>query len=549
MDEHKKYERRTSAPGSLDGMVSDGRQLGVPAHRAYQPNKQGDGPSLDNFIRREDGFQPIRQSELALGKEPKETRSSALMDEPIVLDDIKRDKKKRRLQRKSGRSKKFLKRAALTMMALVLIGGGYFGIKLYLTQKNLFRGGGKSPALSKCRELSQLKREGDCRVNILLLGIGGENHPGGNLTDTMMIASIDPINNKTVLLSVPRDLWVRIPGNGSQKINAAFAYGKERSRAKAKTDQQRDGIELVDKTLEPILGIPIHYNMVMNFSAFEDVVNALGGVTLNVPKELAVTERLWIEGTNRNYNLNVKEGVQRFDGTKALYYARSRYSSKRGDFDRSERQRLLMTGIKDKVFSAGTFSNPVKISQLLSSLGNNIYTDFSLDDMKNLYDALKKIPSKDITSTDLATPPNDLVVTGNINGLSVVQPKAGLYDYAAIQSYIRNTLKDAQLAKENSSIAVYNATNTAGLAAKGANDLKSYGYNITTVANATVTNPANTIVVDLTKGTHKYTKNYLEGRFGVTARSAVPPGSGITPPAGTNFVIILGDDAATTRQN
>lgn len=547
MDEHKQFNRRKTHPASLDGIVSDGRKLGAPSHRSYQPNRGQATPSLDSFVSHPDGFYPMRQSQQRLGYSPEGAELDALLDEPITLDDQQGKKKKNKARNHHFAGRGFLKRASLTLFALILIGGAYFATKLYLTQRNLFGGGGKSPALSKCAELSELKREGDCRVNILLLGIGGDNHAGGNLTDTIMVASIDPINNKTVLLSIPRDLWVRIPGNGNQKINAAFAHGKEESRAKDKKTQQKEAIELLDKTLEPVLGIPIHYHTVMNFAAFKQVVDAIGGVNVYVPKELAVTERLWIEGTNRHYNLNVKEGWQYFDGTKALYYARSRYTSTRGDFDRSERQRLLMTGIKDKVFSAGTFSNPVKMSQLLSSLGNNIYTDFALDDMKSLYDAMKKIPSKDITSIDLVTPPNDLVQTANINGLSVVRPKAGLFDYDGIRAFIRNAFKDAQIAKENSSIAVYNATSTTGLAARKADELKSFGYNITTVDNAKATDPAVSVIIDLTKGTHRYTKHYLESRFGVKARSSMPPDLGIIPPEGTNFVIILGEDVADSR--
>ncbi len=145
-------------------------------------------------------------------------------------------------------------------------------------------------------------------------------------------------------------------------------------------------------------------------------------------------------------------------------------------------------------------------------------------------------------------PPHDFVTTGNINGLSVVRPKAGLSDYSQIQNYVRNALRDGFLEKENSKIAVYNATDINGLAAKKANELKSFGYNITTVANAPESsNPSTTILVDFSNGKDKYTRNYLEKRFGVKAQGKLPANSGLTPPEGTNFVIILGKDASTTR--
>jgi hypothetical protein len=214
------------------------------------------------------------------------------------------------------------------------------------------------------------------------------------------------------------------------------------------------------------------------------------------------------------------------------------------------RQRLIIVALKDKIFNVGTFSNPVKVSNLMNGLGNNIYTDFSVGDIMRLQKIMSQIPSANISSLDLVTPPHALVTTGNINGLSVVEPKAGLFDYTDIQSYVRNALKDSFIAKENAKIAIYNATDVVGLATSKATYLKSYGYNITTVDNTpTTTNPATTVLVDLTNGVDKYTKHYLEERFGVSAVKSIPASAGVKPPVGTSFVIILGQDASSTSQN
>jgi hypothetical protein len=242
------------------------------------------------------------------------------------------------------------------------------------------------------------------------------------------------------------------------------------------------------------------------------------------------------------------KGQQTFNGDKALLYARSRETS--SDFARGQRQRQLIVAIKDKTFSLGTFSNPVKISNLLSSLGDNVYTDFSLDDMMRLYKIMGKIPSTSINSIDLVTPPHNLLTTGNMNGLSIVEPRAGLFDYDAIQNYVRNALKDSYIAKENAQIAIYNATDIVGMATKQSDYLKGYGYNVVTVGNTpTPTNPSKTQIIDLTKGVDKYTKNYLEKRYGVSSSTTLPPSFGITPPAGTSFVIIVGEDVAVSTQN
>lgn len=537
MNQDKKLKGPKNRPISIDGIVSGGRRLGAPLGKAYKPNRERPTPTLGNLPPRADGFHPARQNPDALGRMP-ESEEEALLDEPIVLDPTDIKKKKRRLLGRHPKTRNVLKRGLITLAALLLIGGGFFGYKFYMAQKNLFRGGGSAPALAECKDLSQLKREGDCRVNILILGEGGQGHSGPDLTDTILLASIDPINNKAALLSIPRDLWVRIPGNGSQKINAAYAYGKQKSSAKNEAGKQKDAIELLDKTLEPVLGIPINYHAVMDFTAFRQLVNAVGGVTVDVPEQLYDPTIAW----ENNYNSVIaKKGPQTFNGKKALLYVKSRQTS--SDFARAERQRLVLVALKEKTLSVGTFGNPVKITQLLTALGKNIYTDFSLDGITRLYSIMADIPSADISSLDMVKPPNDLLTTSNLAGLSIVRPKDGLFEYKSIQNFVRNSLRDSYLAKENSQVAVYNATSTAGLAASKATELKSFGYNVTAIGNTpTETNPLKTVVVDLTRGTDRYTKHYLQQRFKVTTSTQLPNGSGITPPVGTDFVIILGKD-------
>ncbi len=532
---------------SIDGIVSAPRRLGSPSATPFHPHTQAN--LMGGTLRRAEGFHPMRSGSGSLGVSTATAESNLLLDEPIVLDEAvlgKTEKTKKRFGLPSFK----LKRVLLGLLTIFLAGGFYLGIKFYIVERHLFKGGGAAPALASNIDISKLKGEGDGRINILLLGNGGPEHQDGpDLTDTIMIASIDPVNNNVALLSIPRDLWVKIPEDGSRKINEAYYYGKLNSKSKDEAIKSAAGVDWVDKTLEPILGIPIHYHAVIDFAAFRQTIDAVGGIDVNVPKELAVKDVLWDEGTRRNYALNVAAGQQHFDGTKALLYARSRYTSPRGDFDRSERQRLMIAALKDKIFSAGTFSNPVKVSNLLSSLGSNIYTDFSRDDITRLYQIMSKIPSNNIVSIDLVTPPHDFLTTGNLGGISIVQPKAGLSVYGDIQNYVRNALRDSFLAKENSSVAIYNATSIAGLATRQANILKSYSYNVTVVDSLpTPTNPAKTVLVDLSGSSGKYTRHYLEQRLGVTAQNNLPAGTSITPPKDTKFVIILGNDANSRTQ-
>ncbi len=548
MNENKDMKKPPRRPASLDGIVPSGRYLGVNVNHSYSPRRALDSPPLGDATRRPDGFHPMRQAPGSLGDTVEQKERAALLDEPIVLDDSFSSKpKKRYLVHRHPKLRKVLKRTGLALTALVLFAGLYFGVKFYITERHLFRGGGKAPALASNIDINQLKGEGDGRINVLLLGVGGPEHQGGDLTDTIMLASIDPINHNVGLLSIPRDLWVKIPGDGYQKINAAYTYGKQQSSAKTEQGKDEDGLALLDKTIEPIIGVPIHYHAVVDFRAFQQSVDSIGGVDVNVPKELSAYEVFWVEGTSRNYTLNVPAGQQHFDGTKALYFARERHVD--SDFVRSQRQRLLLTALKDKALTIGTFSNPVKISSLMDSLGNNVYTDFKLDEMTRLYSIIQQIPSSQISSLDLVTPPHDFLTTGGMGGLSIVEPKAGLFNYAAINSYVRNALRDSFIAKENSKIAIYNATDVAGMATAKGDELKSYGYNVTVIDNApNTTNPNTTTIVDYTKGIDKYTRHYLEERFGVTAVTRLPASFGIKPPMGTNFVIILGKDAASTSQ-
>jgi LCP family protein required for cell wall assembly len=460
------------------------------------------------------------------------------------------DKKKHKEKAKHGkrdwrRIRKYSLRSGLVVLALVLLLGGYLFTKGYFKLHKVFKGGGSAAALNSNVDPSLLKGEGDGRVNILLLGRGGPGHDGADLTDTILLASIDPVNYKTALVSVPRDMWVTTP-NGSSKINAVFAYAKQRaqSRGADKKAAEEAGIKAVQEEVKEVLGVSVHYYSMVDFQAFHDAVNTVGGIDINVTDDTAVTERLWDSLNRKPYYLNVKPGMQHFDGLRALYYARSRHTSPRGDFDRSERQRLLIQALSKKITSAGTFANPVKVSKLMDNFGDHVSTDLSIDDAMRLVSIGKKIGGN-FESLDLARPVDPLVRTGMINGQSVVMPSAGVGEFGDIQAYVRSNLKDGYILKENAVINVLNGTVNSGLAGEKADQLRTYGYNIATVADAPTSDYEKTVIVDLTKGKKPYTKNYLEKRFGVKATTKLPDNTIV--PGNASFVIILGQNETTNR--
>lgn len=420
----------------------------------------------------------------------------------------------------------------------VLVGGYLFG-KGYLKARQIFRGGtAGASALQENVDPAKLNGEGDGRVNILLLGKGGDGHTAPDLTDTILVASIDPVQKEASILSIPRDLWVKSKGS-SMKINAVYATSKYNVLDGKKIDNQKQaaetaGFSAIEQVVTDTMGIPIHYRVMIDFKGFEEAIDTVGGVDLNAKS--ALYEVMSIGG--KRYTLDVKPGQQHFNGFRALAYARSRYTSARGDFDRSERQRLILIAMKEKIFSLGTFGNPLKINQLIGDFGNNMQSNLSTNEVLRLYEIGKNIESSKVTSVGLADPPNNYVTTDNINGQSVVVPRAGTSDFSEIKNYIRNALKDGFIRNENATIAIYNGTTIGGLATKKATDLRSYGYNINVVADAPTKNYTRTILVDLRKGEKKYTKSYLEKRLGVSAVTSMPDNT--INPGNADFVIILG---------
>ncbi len=466
------------------------------------------------------------------------------------IGDEKAVKGKRGRTRKHDKKSLFRRwslRTTLVLAGIVLLLGGFLGVKTMLQLHKVLKGGGKAAALQANVKPQLLKGEGDGRINFLLLGRGGDGHDGPDLTDTMLVASIDPVNKTAALVSIPRDLWVNVSGYGQMKINAVYANAKYHdlnTNSKDSSKAETDGINLASQEVSSVLGIPIHYHVLMDFQAFKEAVDAVGGVDVNVPAALVDPTMAWENAWNP---VLAKQGVDHMAGIQALMYVRSRHTSVRGDFDRTERQRALIEALSQKVLSAGTYSNPLKISQLLSAFGNHVSTDLGVNDALRLMNIAKGISGPSVKSIGLADPPNNFVVNGAVGSTSVVRPSAGFDVYTEIQSYIRNTLKDPYLAKENGAVEVLNGTTIAGLATTSADKLKSFGYNVIKVDSAPTANYKKTMVVDLTNGKKPYTKNYLEKRFGVKVATKLPDTT--IQATGADFVVILGQDATTNSQN
>jgi LCP family protein required for cell wall assembly len=555
MDNFKKHtpKSRSKHRPSIDGMISSTSgpvRKETSKQRAFASGKIGDFSQAE-------GFHPIQQGSIAGTQQNSMHAHNVQADELLDLDDIELTQdelkpKKRWFQfwKRSGKKltrKQKIIRGVLLALGVVLLIGGFLVLKGYFKLNNVLQGGGGAPALQAEVDPTRLKGEGDGRVNILLLGKGGPGHDGPDLTDTILIASIDPINKDAALLSLPRDLYVQNPDGYQMKINTVYPTAKNQILNGPKIDQQSQkaeeaGMKAIESVVKNVTGIPIHYHAMVDFTGFKKAIDAVGGITIDVKKDLYDYNVAW---ENNNSPLIAAKGVQKFDGKKALLYARSRYGSARGDFDRNERQREVILALRDKVLSAGTFSNPVRISQLLDAFGNHVRVNMTLDEMNRLYEIGREIDSTKVTSVGLADPPNILVKTANQGGISIVVPKAGMFQWAEIQKFVRNKLKDGYIRSENPAIMVLNGTNVAGLATKKADDLKSYGYNIIKVDTAPTTAYAKTILVDLRNGEKKYTKRYLEQRFNTSAVTSLPDTKIV--PGVADFVIILGQNESNSN--
>lgn len=537
MDEFRQTRRARGSAQTIDGFLpqrrftpkTDLRSPGRPAYTRDKPlvqRRRLEDHTLDSRV-----FPSINDA----SSQPKPSR--ILPEINMDLPESTAPSLKSRLFRnrnKKGPIRKWSFRAAAACL-VILLG---FGTFWYIQFHRAFGGGASAVALQANVDPSLLKGEGDGRVNILLLGIGGNGHDGPDLTDTMMIASVDPVNKKATLLSIPRDLWVNIPNHGDMKINAAYETGKYQylgyeSASSSNHQAVAAGLSMADQTVEKVVGIPIQYNMLVDFQAFRQAVNTVGGVTIDVPSELYDPTMAW----ENNWNpVLAKPGVQEFNGDKALLYVRSRETT--SDFARAERQRAVIVALKNKIISAGTLSNPLKISQLVNAFGDNVYTDFSLSDSMRLYDITRGIPDNEVKSIGLTDASNSYMTDGFLDNQDVLWPKAGMFNYSAIQQYVRSQLPDGYIIKEHAKVAVLNGTDKPGIATNEAEVLKSYGYDVDKIANAPSPNYTKTVLIDLTHGRDKYTKHYLEERFDVTATQQLPPS--IHPDGGADFIVILG---------
>jgi LCP family protein required for cell wall assembly len=424
---------------------------------------------------------------------------------------------------------------ASIIIGLILVGtAGWLGYSTIVAKNKIItkNSGGGSALFQQSGAISpdQLTGDTDGRVNILLMGVGGESHPGGTLTDTIQVLSIDTQNHKAAMLSVPRDLYVKIPGFGSAKINSASSFGEQQ--------QKGSGPNVLKETVSTLLDLPIHYYVQIDFDGFKKIIDSLGGITVTVDKAL-IDPYYPAPDMIRYAPINIKAGTQTMNGDIALKYARSRETT--SDFDRSRRQQIVMQAMKEKALSLGILTNPIKINEMITIAGNHIRTDLQTNEITALAKEIKSIDGSQIITKVLDTAADGPLVGGdNGDGRGwIITPRNGDYSYASLQTIAREIFTNPFLAKENSKIALKNATGVSGLGNKVSALLKTYGYNVSSVTNNTTKEDFSQLI-DYSNGKNPFTISFLEKRFKLKAQKLSPDAATLS-----DIVIIIGADYQT----
>lgn len=257
--------------------------------------------------------------------------------------------------------------------------------------------------------------DGGSRVNVLFIGVDArdwEAKKDAPRSDTMILFTIDPITKTAGMLSIPRDMWVNIPGAGYGRINTAYSIG-EGSRFPG------GGPGLAMKTVEQFIGVPVHYYAQVDFGTFIMMIDTIGGI------DVTVRERLVLDpvGTGMD-KVVITPGYRHLVGWKALAYARTR-KTEGGDVDRAQRQQDVIFAIMEKVFSPDYFPTFVKQAPgLYELMAAGIHTNLSFEDGLRLAVLLRDIPRENIKTGVIDY---DMVVmdrtTLNGQSASVFKPK------------------------------------------------------------------------------------------------------------------------------
>lgn len=317
-------------------------------------------------------------------------------------------------------------------------------------------------------------------TNILLLGVGGEGHDGENLTDTMIIASIDHDEKIVSMLSIPRDFYVESDALGyGSKLNGVYELVSD------KTSSYEVGMNALTSEIEKTFNLDLQYHAKIDFNGFKDIVDAVGGI------EVEVEEAIYDATYPADYGIGfspfyIEAGPQTLDGDTALKYVRSRHTTL--DFGRAARQQQVIGAIKDKALSSGFLLNPGNIKDLYSAVSSNFETNMSLTEILYLAKISENFDRESIHSEVITDMPNETAgflytpLLADYGGAYVLIPYAG--DNRELEKFAHYFLFEPSVYDNKTEIIVLNGTKNGGLAALVKMHLARYGFNVVEFGNA-----------------------------------------------------------------
>jgi LCP family protein required for cell wall assembly len=390
------------------------------------------------------------------------------------------------------------------------------------------------------------------QVNILLLGMGGYENDAPFLTDSIMAVTIDPNSHRVMLASIPRDLVVRMnlqsnPNSiWTNKINAAYEvpYTSIICCVAGQYQGRDGGGHAAEHEVGKVTGLTFDRYIAVDFVAFRDMVNALGGVDVCLTSNL---DDYSYPNYGHGYKpIHFKAGCQHLNGEQALEIARSRHAieaDQSSDFGRARRQQDIMQAIKAKATTVNGFA---KAPQLLDALQKDIHTDMSLSDMKAIYDWGKNLPNSSILHLALTAPApatdGNFLYGGNCGMGNASQLCAEDPSYRMIHQYISSVFIDQSVLAEKAPVQFANGSYTySDLANRVTTMLDPLGLQLNDPVGHS--NSGSTVILDYSGGQFPKTAQWLASYFNATVVPATPADH---PPArgqqAYGLVVVLGHD-------
>lgn len=392
-----------------------------------------------------------------------------------------------------------------------------------------------TPAATEAPEASLPTPEpwdGVSRVNVLVMGLDYRDWEAGEIphSDTMILLTLDPVNNTAGIVSIPRDLWVNIPGFYYAKINTAYYLGEL-------NNLPGGGAALASETVEELLGVPVHYYAQIDFQAFVDFIDHIEGVRLTFDEPM-VLDRIGKWNT-----VTIEPGRITLPGEYALAYVRSR-STEGGDFDRAERQQILIMAVRDRILEFDMLPTLIaNAPEIYEDLSAGINTNMSLKEVIQLAWSAFEVERDDISQVIIS---NEYVTLGvSSDELDILIPipdkirllRDEVFSTDGALGPVAEGETEELIAEEGASISVRNGSYQAGLAATTATWLGEQGFNVVDQTDADYTVYSQIYVYDSTP----YALDWLAETMGLTSNSIYYR---YDPDAVYDLVVVLGDDWA-----